>query len=59
MLVQGSSAKNVVVKITDFDELFRLKQTFTSSSTIFSQFRGMTVKLYFTKTLSVYCSKTT
>nr|XP_047145024.1 uncharacterized protein LOC105844230 isoform X4 [Hydra vulgaris]XP_047145025.1 uncharacterized protein LOC105844230 isoform X5 [Hydra vulgaris] len=43
MLVNGKSGKDLVVKIADFDELLRLKQTFTSSCTTYSQFRGMTL----------------
>ncbi|XP_065665686.1 uncharacterized protein LOC136087108 [Hydra vulgaris] len=35
MLVKGKSEKDLVIKIADFDELLRLKQTFTSSCTTF------------------------
>ncbi|XP_065642605.1 mitogen-activated protein kinase kinase kinase dlk-1-like [Hydra vulgaris] len=41
MLVKGKSEKDLVIKIADFDELLRLKQTFTSSCTTYSNFRGM------------------
>ncbi|XP_065671733.1 uncharacterized protein LOC136089609 [Hydra vulgaris] len=43
MLVKGKSEKDLVIKIADFDELLRLKQTFTSSCTTYSHFRGMTL----------------